>query len=350
MAPLHAAIERALCPPDGANRATLIAAAAAIDESLEADRDVMPLGRLRVLLEDASDPEDPRFQVVLQALATTQHSYRFNDVVPGRPTLFLVQGSDRGPFDTFAPYFEQLANSHNVVFVLLDSFQSTARKAGWLSDQIRDWRGRAGGEGELHILAWSDGTTVVRKAVLDDQEGLFRGARIVNLAPPLAGSYRARWVDDGPMRLIAFPALLYLVRNPYLLDMAEDYNPYGTLMAELYGRGTNDILAEHLGAGAELNVIVEGDPHAPQSPIFDFLEPEFGEYQARYEASLGRNYVLLPSRSENPHQDITRDPDAIRAVVQHFSADHSIPGAGPSYEDEPAARTRPRGEPVHGPA
>jgi hypothetical protein len=334
VAPLRGAIAAALCAPETTNRSTLLDAADALDESLESARDVMPLGRVRVLLEKAREPDEPAFRAVLQTLASTERAYHFNEVVPERPTLFLVHGSDRGPFDTFAPYFEAFAKTHNVVFVLYDSFRTTARKAAWLADRIREWRASGEASGALHVVAWSDGATVLRKAVLDDEEGLFRGARIVNLAPPLAGSYRARWVDDGPMRLIAFPALLYLVRNSYLIDMAEDYNPYGELMAEMYGRRTNELVAEHLGGGSELNVVVEGDPHAPQAPLVGFLEPGFDAYAARYEASLGANHVRLPARSENPHQDVTRDPDAIRAVVRHLTG-----GPAPA-EVRPASRER----------
>lgn len=319
LAPLRGAIAAALCAPETANRSTLLDAADALDETLASARDVMPLGRVRVLLEEAPRPDEPGFRAVLQTLARTEGAYHLDEVVAGRPTLFLVHGSDRGPFDTFAPCFEVFANTHNVVFALYDSFRPTARKAAWLAERIRDWRASGGAVGDLHVVAWSDGATVLRKAVLDDEDGLFRGARIVNLAPPLAGSHRARWVDDGPMRLIAFPALLYLVRNSYLIDMAEDYNPYGALMTAMYDRRTNDILAEHLGDGSELNVIVEGDPHAPQAPLVGFLEPGFDAYAARYQASLGANHVRLPAWSSSPHQDVTRDPDALRAVVRHLA-------------------------------
>jgi hypothetical protein len=343
VASLRDAIDAALCPPESANRPALLDTAEALVANLETRGDVMPLGRVRLLLEEAPEPEEPRFRAVLHTLASTQRSYHFNDVAAGRPTLFLVHGSDRGPFDTFAPYFQRFAHSHNVIFLLYDSFRSTSRKADWLASQIRNWRTTDPTESPLHIIAWSDGTTVLRKALIDDDEGLFRNARIVNLAPPLAGSYRARWVDDGPMRVVAFPALLYLNRNSYLIDMAQDYNPYGDLMAEMYDHRANELLAEHLGAGSELNVVVDGDPHAPHSPAFDFLEPKFGEFVARYEASLGRNYVRLPARTDNPHQDVTRDPDAIRAVVRHLSEestsrDEPEPADG---EDLPPARTTP---------
>lgn len=345
VAPLRGAIAAARCAPETTNRATLRDAADALDATLASAHDVMPLGRVRVLLEEAPEPDEQAFRTVLQVLAGTERAYHFNEVVAGRPTLFLVHGSDRGPFDTFAAYFATFAETHNVVFVLYDSFRPTTHKAAWLADRIREWR--AGDpSGALHVVAWSDGTTVVRKAVLDDEEGLFRGARIVNLAPPLAGSYRARWVDDGPMRLIAFPALLYLVRNSYLIDMAQDYNPYGSLMAEMYGQRTNERIAEHLGAGSELNVVVEGDPHAPQAPLVGFLEPGFAAYAARYEASMGANHVLLPARSANPHQDVTRDPDAIRAAVRHLTADpppaEVRPASGEPAKTPPTARTTTR--------
>lgn len=343
VAPLRGAIAAALCAPETTDRSTLRSAADALDQSLESAHDVMPLGRLRVLLEEAREPDEPGFRAVLQTLVSTERAYHFNEVVAGRPTLFLVHGSDRGPFDTFAPYFATFAETHNVVFVLYDSFQPTTRKAAWLADRIREWRARDEASGALHVLAWSDGTTVLRKAVLDDEEGLFRGARIVNLAPPLAGSYRARWVDPGPMRLIAFPALLYLVRNPYLIDMAEDYNPYGELMAEMYGGRTSEILAAHLGSGSELNIVVEGDPHAPQAPLVGFLEPGFDAFAARYEASLGANHVRLPARSENPHQDLTRDPDAIRAVARHLAWDPSPVAVRPAAlvrDERPAKSAR----------
>ena len=339
VAPLRGAIAAALCAPATANRSTLLDAADALDEKLESARDVMPLGRVRVLLDDAPQPDEPAYHAVLQTLAGTERAYHFNEIVPERPTLFLVHGSDRGPFDTFARYFDTFAETHNVVFVLYDSFQPTTRKAAWLTEQIRAWHSSGAASGGLQVVAWSDGTTVLRKAVLDDEEGLFRGARIVNLAPPLAGSYRARWVDDGPMRLIAFPALLYLLRNSYLIDMAEDYNPYGALMAEMYGRRTNELLAEHLGDGSELNVVVEGDPHAPHAPLLGFLEPGFDAYAARYEDSLGANHVLLQARSENPHQDVTRDPDALAAAVRHLTAGAPVT-ARPPAETQPAALDR----------
>jgi hypothetical protein len=339
IAPLRGAIDAALCPPESANHSALVDTAAALDASLETRRDVMPLGRVRVSLEEAPEADEPRFQAVLQVLASTQRAYHFNDVATGRPTLFLIHGSDRGPFDTFAPYFERLGHSHNIIFLLYDSFQPTSRKATWLAHQIRAWRKSGPPEDPLHIIAWSDGTTVLRKALVDDDEGLFRNARIVNLAPPLAGSYRARWVDDGPMRVVAFPALLYLNRNSYLIDMAQDYNPYGDLMAELYDHRANELLAEHLGAGSELNVVVDGDPHAPHSPVFDFLEPKFEEFVARYEGSLGRNHVRLPARTDNPHQDVTRDPDAIRAVMRHLSEEStSRDEREPSDGEAPAVR------------
>jgi len=335
VAPLRGAIAAALCAPETTDRATLRDAADALDDTLASARDAMPLGRLRVLLQDANAPDEPAFRDVLQALARTERAYHFNEIVAERPTLFLVHGSDRGPFDTFAPYLEGFAQTHNVVFVLYDSFRPTAQKAAWLADRIREWRAGADASGALHVVAWSDGTTVLRKAVLDDEEGLFRGARIVNLAPPLAGSHRARWVDDGPMRLIAFPALLYLVRNSYLIDMAEDYNPYGALMAEMYDRRASEVMVQHLGSGSELNVVVERDPHAPQKPLVGFLEPGFAAYAARYDASLGANHVRLPAWSENPHQDVTRDPEAIRAAVRHLSG-HPAP-----VDVRPAA-TRPQ--------
>lgn len=320
VAPLRSAIDSALRAPRTSNRSILLDAAHALDETLASAHDVMPLGRVRVLLEDAPSPDEPGLRVVLQTLASTERSYRFNQVVAERPTLFFIHGSDRGPFDTFSAWFQSFAETHNIVFVLYDSFRPTTQKAAWLSNRIREWRARSGASAALHVVAWSDGTTVLRKAVLDDEDGLFRGARIVNLAPPLAGSYRARWVDDGPMRLIAFPALLYLVGNPYLVDMAQDYNPYGELMAEMYGSRTNEVLAEHLRGGSELNVVVEGDPHAPQAPLIGFLEPGYDAYAERYEESLGGNHVRLQAHSENPHQDVTRDPDAIEAAVRHLTA------------------------------
>ena len=199
------------------------------------------------------------------------------------------------------------------------SFFSTSEKAQWLSEQVRAWR-ESDPHGELQILAWSDGATVLRKARLDDREGLYRDVRIANLAPPIAGSRRARWVDGGGlMPVIAFPAVLWLGRNPHLVQMAEDYNPYGNLMAEMYGPEANERLAAELGRGLELNVIAEGDSHAPSEPVIGWLEPDFEQFRARYSASLGAKHVRLARRTDNPHRHVTRHPDAIRAVERHFA-------------------------------
>lgn len=312
VANLQRAIARARCTDPGAAADTLDE----LDDWIERARvdrgDVPPLGRMRVLLDHETDPS---LDTVREAMAALQGSYAYGAPVPGRPTLFLIHGSDRGPFDTFRPYLEEYRDSANLVFVLYDSFHPTAAKAQWLSGEVRAWQETHPGDVPRSFLTWSDGATVLRKARLDDTASLYRDATIVNLAPPLAGSYRARWVADPFwMRLFSSPARVWLGQNPHLTDMARDYDPYGSLMAEMYGPAAEARLDRKIGTGSELHVIAEGDDHAPSEPIFGFVQPDFDEYLARYRASLVQDHVVVPALEEHPHQAVTRHPATLRAV------------------------------------
>ena len=318
-APLRRALTSARRGGRRENEDELTEATDLLERAASEKDDVPPLGRLHVALDGASQANDPSFSKVVATAKRMQGTYAYSAPIQGRTTLFLIHGSDRGPFDTFRPYLDRYAEARNLVYVYYDSFVSTEAKAAWLTDQIRAWQRLHPGDPPLQFLAWSDGATVLRKARLDDTAGVFRGATIVNLAPPLAGSYRARWVDDELwMRIAASPALLYLEANPHLKQMAEDYNPYGDLMEEMYGPHAESVLADRLGEGSELHVLTEGDDHAPATPWFGFLQPEYDAYRARYEASLAQDHVVVDAVEEHPHQAITHHPDALRAVGRHL--------------------------------
>jgi hypothetical protein len=146
---------------------------------------------------------DAHVAAVMRAWDNVQRVYFLDEstFTRARPTILFIHGSGIGPFPVFNGLFKEFSRDCNVAFMLYDHLEPIADIARRLNSGWAAFRKEHRPAEPLRIISLSYGTSILRYAVLTDNEGLWQGSSLVEIAPVVLGSKYMNWLNAVPMQM-----------------------------------------------------------------------------------------------------------------------------------------------------
>ena len=197
---------KSLEDPGSAYRHLLGACRQLLEKSLANGGDNSVLFRLSVNLRRCKrvvPAHDPHTAAVMRAWDNVQRVYFLDESSSSRarPTILFIHGSGIGPFPVFNGLFKEFSSNYNVAFFLYDHLEPIGDIAERLNQRWAAFRKEHRPAEPLRIISLSYGTSILRYAVLTDNEGLWQGSSLVEIAPVVLGSKYLKWLNAIPTQM-----------------------------------------------------------------------------------------------------------------------------------------------------
>jgi hypothetical protein len=146
---------------------------------------------------------DRHVAAVMRAWDNVQMVYLLDEssFTRAKPTILFIHGSGIGPFPVFNSLFKEFRGNYNVAFFLYDHLEPIGDIAGRLSQCWAAYSKEHPSAEPLRIISLSYGTSVLRYAVLTNDNGLWQGSSLVEIAPVILGSKYVKWLNTVPTQM-----------------------------------------------------------------------------------------------------------------------------------------------------
>jgi hypothetical protein len=237
----------------------------------------------------------------------------FGDIIKDRTTVLFIHGMDGDP-DDFEEFLDKYSGKYNIALFSYDITLPLEEIAVRLREGWADLKTKKQLKGKTAVIAYSYGAIVLRRSVVSDLAS-FKGATIIQLAPPLGGSATAiqasTWYGKGLLRSMD---LIPWAKPATSVAIAMD--PLGPTQQFLFSQAACEVFNKN--TGPKYTYLVEDDPYG--DPNYNWLvgllfidDEDRDHYREQYQNGLdGSSIQILPRNIT--HDNIVESPGVIEGI------------------------------------
>ena len=246
-------------------------------------------------------PKNTTLAALQQKMRIEPGMYKLGKFDKNRPTVIFTHGAGGNPYE-FKNFISQYQNKYNIVVFTYKYSNPIQDSADFLTESYKKLI-QTEQPGKVIFINHSYGNNVFAMAVKNDSKKIFAHDLVIQLTPTLAGSEKA--LGGSSITAKVFTSLFAVVPGiPYFGDISAAQDPEGETIHRLLSAPLKNEV---------LRIVMTGDPHGA-----NINSPK--TFQSNYRRYVLQDAVVLPHKTEDPHDEVFGRQDVIDAVDDAISA------------------------------